>query len=266
MLKRTNDLFITVGKNYLLFLQLNKQSQMKKILLLFILFFSNGFYAQTVVLLEKGDTLQKPKYQQFIYLNDSTDISNAKFVAKIKSRGSLKHTTNLYYFIRNEAQRLGANAYRFESFTKTDGGINGELILSAFFCEDSLFDVNFEHIPENKIFIFGNDDMTEIKTQGYKVQSQKFEISSGQFKVFDIKETDEIQITKGGFTGTTLWFKRKDGGYSSFLTFSGFGITGGGATYSPGYNGVGVSFNTGKINHVEPNLALALLRMYEEQK
>lgn len=237
---------------------------MKKILILIILFSSKSFYAQTIELLEKADTLQKPKYQQFIYLSDSTDISSSKFVAKIKSRGSLKHTTNLYYFIKNEAQRLGANSYRFESFTKTDGGINGELILSAYFSEDSIFDANFEHIPKNKIFIFGNDDMVETKTQGYKVQGQKFEIASGQFKVFDIKEKDEIQITKGGFTGTTLWYKRKEGGYSRFLTFSGFGLNG--TSYSPGSNGVGVSFNTGKINHVEPNLALALLKIYEEQK
>ena len=239
---------------------------MKKVTIIFLLFFSYSFQAQTIEFLQKGDTLQKPKYQQFIYLSDSTDISTATFVAKIKSRGSLKHTTNLYYFIRNEAQKLGANAYRFESFTKTDGGVNGELVLSAFMCDDSIFDANFEYIPKNKIFIFGNDDMIENKTQGYKVQWQKFEIAGGKFKIFDIKENDEIQITKGGFTGTTLWYKRKEGGYSSFLTFSGFGVSGGGATYSPGYNGVGVSFNTGKINHVEPNLALALLRIYEEQK
>ena len=239
---------------------------MKKVTIIFLLFFSYSFQAQTIEFLQKGDTLQKPKYQQFIYLSDSTDISTATFVAKIKSRGSLKHTTNLYYFIRNEAQKLGANAYRFESFTKTDGGVNGELVLSAFMCDDSIFDANFEYIPKNKIFIFGNDDMIENKTQGYKVQGQKFEIAGGKFKIFDIKENDEIQITKGGFTGTTLWYKRKEGGYSSFLTFSGFGVSGGGATYSPGYNGVGVSFNTGKINHVEPNLALALLRIYEEQK
>ena len=239
---------------------------MIKKILLFTLLVSNVFYAQTIEILQKGDTLQKPKYQQFIYLSDSTNTTTAKFVAKIKSRGSLKHTTNLYYFIKNEAHRLGANAYRFESFTKTDGDLNGELILSAYFCDDSLFDDNFQHLPKNKIIIFGNDDMTEHKTQGYKVQGKKYEIDGGQFKVFDINQNDEIQITKGGFTGTTLWYKRKEGGYSAYLTFSGFGINGGGTTYAPGYNGIGVSFNTGRINHVEDNLALALLKIYQEQK
>ena len=233
--------------------------------LLIILFFTNVFYAQSIEILQKGDTLQKPKYQQFIYLCDSTDISSAKFVAKIKSLGSLRHTTNLYYFIRNEAQRLGANAYRFESFKVIDG-VNGELVLSAYYCEDELFDSNFQYIPKNNIYIFGNDDWVDSKTQGYKVQGEKYEISSGKFKVFTIGEKDEIKINKGGFSGMTLWYKRKEYGYSSFLTFSGFGINGGGATVGSGYNGVGVSFNTGKINHVENNLALALLRIYQEQK
>ncbi|HNP33650.1 MAG TPA: hypothetical protein PKN96_10185 [Flavobacterium sp.] len=239
---------------------------MKKLLLFFLLSVYGNFYSQTIQVLEKGDTLQKPKYHQFIYLSDSTDISSAKFVARIKARGSLKHTTNLYYFIRNEAQRLGANAYRFENFIKTDNDVNGELILSVYFCEDETWDANSEHMPKNKIFIFGNDDMTEHKVQGYKVQDEKYEIDSGQFKVFDIKENEEIRLTKGGFTGMTLWYKRKEDGFSSFVTFSGFGINGGGASVGPGYNGVGVSFSTGKINHVEPNLAMALLKIYQEQK
>ncbi len=239
---------------------------MKNIVIILILLLSKIAYCQSIEFLAKGDTLQKPKYQQFIYLCDSSDISSAIFVAKIKSRGSLKHTTNLYYFIRNEAQRLGANGYRFESFTKTDNDSNGELILSAYFCPNTLFEANFEHIPKNKIFIFGSDDWVESKIQGYKVQGEKQEISSGNFKVFDIGENDEIKITKGGFTGMTMWYKRKEHGYSSFLTFSGFGVNGGGATYVSGYNGAGVSFNTGKINHVEANLALVLLKIYKEQK
>jgi len=238
---------------------------MKRFLPLLLLFASNILYAQTIEILQKGDTINKPKYQQFIYLCDSTDLSSAKFVAKIKSRGSLKHTTNLYYYIKNKAQSMGANAYRLESFTKTDA-LNGELILSAFFCEDTLFDSNFNYIPKDQIFVFGNDDLTETKNQGYKVQGAKQEIGSGKFKVFPIGENDEIKITKGGLTGMTVWFKRSEYGYSKFLTFSGFGLNGGGAAVGPGCNGVGLSFNTGKINHVEPDLALALLKIYEEQK
>ena len=235
---------------------------MKQILLLLLLFVSQSFYAQTIEILEKGDTLQKAKYQQFIYLADSTNTTSATFVAKIKLRGSLKNTSNLYYYIKNKAQSWGANGFKFESFTKTDAE-NGELVLSTFFCEDSLFDANFENMPKDKIFIFGNDDLTENKVQGYKVNGQKLEISSGKFKVISIGENDEIKITKGGFTGMTVWLKRKEYGFSSYLSFSGLGLNN--ASYAPGYNGVGVSFNTGKINQIEANLALVLLKMFQEQ-
>lgn len=239
---------------------------MKKFFPLLLLFVSNIFYAQTIEILQKGDTIQKPKYHQFTYLCDSTDISQAIFIARIKSSGSLKNTTHLFYVIKDNAQSMGANAYRFENFTKTDAE-NGELILSAFFIDDSIYNANYKYIPKDKIFIFGNDNLTETKTQGYKVQGVKQEISSGKYKIFPIGENDEIKINKGGFAGMSGWFRRTEYGHSKYLTFSGFGLNGGGATVgSGGVNGVGVSFNTGAINHVEANLGLALLRIYEEQK
>lgn len=238
-------------------------SQMKKYLALLILLLSYSLKAQTIEYLQKGDTLQKPAYQQFIYICDSTDISNSKFVARIKATGGLKHTTNLYYIIKDAAQSKGANAYKFESFRRLNA-TDGELILSAYYCGGDFFDDNFKYIPKNKVFVFGNDDLTADKDQSYKVQGEKQSINSGQYKVFPIGENDEIKVSKGGFTGMAFWYKRKENGYSSFITFSGFGLNG--ATAYPGYNGVGISFNTGKINDVEPNLALALLRIYEEKK
>ena len=95
---------------------------------------------------------------------------------------------------------MGTNAYRLESFAKTDA-YNGELVLAAFFCEDTIFDANYNYIPKDKIFVFGNDDLTEAKTQGYKIQGEKQEIGSWKFKVFPFGENDEIKITKGGLTG-----------------------------------------------------------------
>jgi hypothetical protein len=234
---------------------------MKKITLL-LLICCYSFYGQTIEVLKTGDTLQKPKYQQFIYLCDSTDLSGSTFVAKIKASGSLKNTSNLYHFIKNKAQSWGANAYRFESFTN-NGDATGELTLSAFNCADSIYNLNYKHIPKNKIFVFGKDDLTDTKTQGYKLSGKKYQIGNGQFQAFDIKENEEISITKGGFTGMTRWFRQNEFGNSFYLNFSGLGLNG--ATAAPGYNGVGISFNTGKIENIDTHLALCLLRIYKEQ-
>ena len=238
---------------------------MKQILILLCCLYGGLAYSQEIKILEKGDTLQKPKYVQFIYIADNTDISSSIYVAKIKATGSLRNVTNLFLFINAEAQKMGANCFKFESFKMVDSQ-NGELILSTYYNdgEGDFFDVNFQNLPKDKIYIFGNQNMVDSKTQGYKVNGEKHEIQSGKFTIFDIKPDEEVKINKGGFTGMTLWVKRKEEGYSSFLNFTGIGLNG--TSYNAYSGGVGVSINTGTINKIEPNLALALLKIYSEQK
>jgi hypothetical protein len=237
---------------------------MKQFLILLCCICGSLAYSQQIEILEKGDTLQKPKYVQFIYLSEKTSLDSITFVARIKATGSLHNVSNLFLFINAEAQKLGANAFKFESFKMVDSQ-NGELVLSTYYSngEGDFFDVNFQNLPKNKIYIFGNQDMIASKTQSYKVNGEKHEIESGKFAQFEIKENEEVKINKGGFTGMTLWVKRKPEGYSSFLNFSGIGLNG--TSYNAYSGGVGVSINTGTINKIEPNLALALLKIYSEQ-
>ena len=238
---------------------------MKRILILFCCIYGDLAYSQKVEFLEKNDTLEKPKYEQFIYISDNTDLSALKYVAKLKAKGNLKNVTNLFIILQMEAQKMGANCFKFESFKTTDSE-NGELIFSVYYNdgENDFFDVNFQNLPKDKIYIFGNQNIVDSKTQSYKVNGEKHEIESGKFAMFDIKLDEEVKINKGGFTGMTLWVKRKAEGYCSFLNFSGIGLNG--ASYSPMGGGVGVSINTGTINKIEPNLALVLLKIYSEQQ
>lgn len=237
---------------------------MKQFLILLCCIYGGLVHSQEIEYLEKNDTLQKPKYIQFIYISDSTNLSTTKYVAKVKATGSLRNVTNLFLFLKAEAQKIGANSFRVDSFKRVDS-LNGELILSMYYIdeESDFFDVNFENLPKHKIYIFGNQNMVDAKTQSYKVNGEKHEIESGKFAVFEIKPDEEVKINKGGFAGMTLWVKRKAEGFSSFLNFSGIGLNG--ANYNPN-GGVGVSFNTGTINKIEPNLALALLKIYSQQQ
>lgn len=235
---------------------------MKKLIIALLLFSAGMARAQKIEFLEKNDTLQKPKWQQFIFLSENTDVSKSIFVAKAKATGSLKNITPLFELIRSETQNLGANSFRFESFRKLDAE-NGELILSAYFSEDALFDENFANIPKNKLYIFGSQNLSSDNSQNYKIDGQKQEIKAGEFKAYDLAFGNGTKISKGGITGMTLWITRSENDYSSFLSFSGIGIVGGGV--SPG-GGAGIVINTGKINRVEPNLALLLMKIYSEKK
>lgn len=234
---------------------------MKNIILLILLLLTAQNWAQTLTVLEINDTLQRPKYQQFIYLSPTTSVDQAVFVAKIKASGSLKNISDLFDKIKVKAQAYGANAFQFVAFTATNPP-EGELILNAYFAEDTLLDTNFESLPKNKLYVYGNDNFLETKTQSYKVQGQKQEIASGQYQIYDLSVQDEWRINKGGFTGMTLFLSKQTDGNSYFLNFGGIGLAG--AAVNP-YGGIGVSISTGSISHVEPNLALLLLHIFTEK-
>ncbi|TDO83959.1 hypothetical protein EV143_101402 [Flavobacterium chryseum] len=146
---------------------------MKKTLTLLVLFIGCSMHSQKVKFITINDTLEKPEYQQFVYLGEATDLTNLKAVAKVKSTGSLKNIASLFENLKIETQKLGANTFRFESFKKIDAE-NGELILSTYFCNDDTFETNFENIPKNKVYIFGNQNLTEHKSQTYKVNGNKY--------------------------------------------------------------------------------------------
>jgi len=236
---------------------------MKKKFTLLVLITSCYLYSQKIEFITKNDTLEKPEYQQFIYLCEATDLTTLKLVAKVKSTGSLNNIALLFENLKNETQKLGANAFRFENFKKIDTE-NGELVLSTYFCNDDTFDRNFENIPKNKIYIFGNQNLTEQKIQSYKVNGNKYEITNGMYKEFQVQIGEEIKINKGGFAGATLWITGEENNSASFLSFSGIGLDG--ALYNPGSNAVGMNISTGRISKIEPNFGLALLKIFEQQK
>jgi len=234
---------------------------MKNFILLILLLSTAQNWAQNIEVTEKNDTLQRPNYQQFIYLSPTTAVDQAVFVAKIKASGSLKNISDLFDKIKGKAQAYGANAFQFVSFTAQDRMV-GELTLNTYNAEDALLDTNFEALPKNKLVVFGTDNFLETRVQSYKVQGQKQEIASGQYQVYDLSLQDELRINKGGFTGMTLFLSKQTEGYCYFLNFGGIGLAG--AAVNP-YGGIGVSISTGSISHVEPNLALLLMQFFTEK-
>lgn len=79
---------------------------MKKIIV-FLLFISHFSYSQTIEFITKNDTLQKPKYPQFIYIDDATDPVELIKVARIKVTGSIENPRLLFLTINAQAQKLG---------------------------------------------------------------------------------------------------------------------------------------------------------------
>lgn len=238
---------------------------MKKINAIILLIASNAF-CQTVEILEYQKLPQAYAYDGFGAVQPSTDVSQLTFVAKIKSTGSLKKATYLYQFIKAEAQKIGANLFKVDSYTKLNDGQNGELIASVYRASDEMLEVNLQNAETNKIYVFGDENMLSEKNQGYRINGDKKEISAGKFTVYELPIGKDLKISKGGFTGTTDWFRGGDKSPNAYITFGGFGISGASGNYTPGSQGVGIGFTTGKINQVPDDVAAALLHIFSKQE
>lgn len=235
---------------------------MKKLFFILVFLKMATVFAQDVQFIEKESILDRPKYQQFIYLMEDTSIGKCKFVGRVKATGSSQNVVSLFDAIKRESQPLGANGFRLLSFKRFDANVS-ELILDVFYCDESTLQDNISHIPVNKVYIFGSPDLSVENSQTFKLNSEKYKIDNGKYRVFDVAIGQTCKITKGGFTGMSLWIDGEKGKLSSFLSFNGIGLS------NIGLNprgGGGIAINTGKINHVEQNLGLALLKIFTLQE
>lgn len=235
---------------------------MKKVFL-FLVFFKMSFaLGQDVQFIEKENILDRPKTQQFVCLLEPTSLAKSKFVGRVKATGASQNVVALYEAIKRETQPLGANSFKFLSFKWYDANVS-ELILDVFYSDDSTLQDNTSHIPLNKVYVFGSPDLSVNSNQSFKANSEKYKVDNGKYRVFDVEVGQVCKITKGGFTGMSLWVDGEKGKLSTFLSFNGIGVS------NIGLNprgGGGIAINTGKINHVEQNLALLLLRVFSIQE
>ena len=236
---------------------------MNKIFIIFTLIFVNFTFCQEVEFITKNDTLNVNKDDYFGYLFQETDLSKAKLVAKVKGTGKINSISEIFNKLKKITIKIGANSFFVENYTKIDSE-NVEVVLSTYFCSETEFENNFKNVPKNFIFVLGNENFTTEKIQNFKINGEKHEILNGKYKKFEVKIGEELKINKGGFAGMTLWIKGQEEKGSTFLSFTGFGLMGGG--YNAVSGGMGIAINTGRINRIEPNFGLLLLKVFEEQK
>lgn len=237
---------------------------MHKVLIFFVCFtFHLSFAQEQVELISTHQTLEKSKDNYFGYLFPETNLAEATLIAKVKGKGKKNQLVSVMRQIKNMMTESGANAFLIEQYQSTDSK-TFEIVIAAYYCSDDLFEENYTHVPKNKVYVFGNDDLTNQRSINYKINGEKKEVYSLKYQKYEVKIGEELKINKGGFTGMTFWISGKENKGSTFLTFTGLGF--GGANYNPANGGVGVSINTGRIDPIDPNLGLVLLKVFEEQE
>jgi hypothetical protein len=164
---------------------------------LFLVFAGFQLHAQGASVAAYYDTLQRPKYQEFHFLQNRTPPSVK--VALIKAIGSLSDPVLLIQKAREIAQPLGANSFRIENFTRYEDQ-TCELSLMAYFSTDSILAANFENMPKNRIYVMGSPDIGAGKPQEFTVNDAKRILAPGEFSLIYLKPGQKAVLECNGTT------------------------------------------------------------------
>ena len=171
-----------------------------------------------------------------------------------KNKGGIQ---SLYFAIQTKAKSMGANAFQLQEFIRNDSTDEASLVLDTYYGTNDALRANAGQHDKNIIIIFGGEKSGETEKFSFKVNSDKKTIRSGTFFRYSLKEDEEVKISAGGLTGSSMWFKWKENKPATFLTLSGFGVGGGNAPTGP----AGVSSKTRQLNFVDANLGYLLIQL-----
>lgn len=227
---------------------------LKKILLLLTTISVLTSFSQRVDIINKADIKNLPTGKIFAFIEPTTDTSQIKFVATILAceRNKKSNIENLYFKIREEATKLGANCYKLKSFER--GGSNNEaiLILECFVATEITLNQNTANHEKNVVFIFGNE-REDDEAIFFKVNGETKEIKSGSYFKFTLEPDENLRISIGGFTGESIKLKWEKDKKPAFYSLSGLGISPVAQSTS-----IGIGVNTGRINLIK-NISVGFL-------
>jgi hypothetical protein len=208
--------------------------------------------AQDVDVVKTSNRTDLTPAKDFAFIEPSTDTTTYGFVATYTATGRKKQAniTNLFYKIAVKAKKDGANCFKLNDYHYNDSANELMLTLDTYYWNDSIRVVNFEHHEKNGIYIFGGERVNDDNTLTFKVDDEKKTIPSGTYYKLARIDGKEVKISKGGFSGMTMWLGKKGEEPTVFFTMTGLGLGGG-----PMPAGViGMSFNTGRIQKVPGDL------------
>ena len=241
---------------------MKKSKCIQQIIFAILLSITSTIHAQTVEILNTDSTLQLPKQKSFTFLQSQTDTNSLKFVATIKvtREGEDVGLDFMFNKIKKVAQNMGANTFKLNAYNKIDSlGIN-TFLLDIYYASDSILEKNSANNQKNIVYVFGNPNKINHSTS-FKIDGNKKEIKGGTYFKYILDTKQEVKINKGGLTGVTVWIKWKENKPATFLTLTGFGV-GGGAVPPPGQ--LGITFNTGRINYIDPDFGRLLISLLPE--
>jgi len=222
--------------------------------------------AQEIELLKEGSSLPKIKQTApFYFLHHVVDTTAMMFVGTYRAYGvGTKSTIEKFYnLIRAEALKNGANSFRLVKIYRAEATVPGELVLEAYFSSEDVIAKSKALKEKNAVFVFSSELKSEGQATSFRVNNEKQVLRGGWYARYTLPAGEELKISKGGVIGASAIFAGKEGREAVYLSHSGLGV---GPGIGPTGNGVGVSFNAGRVSQMDEALGELLTLVLERNQ
>ncbi|MGX9987607.1 hypothetical protein [Soonwooa purpurea] len=195
---------------------------MKANFIILLILFSSFFKAQEFKIITLKDSIPQNKdYQIFEFINDKTPTENLKFVATISCEGDESSFSNIFEIAKFQSQNLGANSFKY--IKKEENGDLLKIYLDIYSSDEQNLIQNRKNEEENKIYIFGSDNLKEKKKRNYKLNGKLKTLPINGFETINYDLGSTLKIAKKDFMSQPAIFKATKNFKSFFLNTDGWG-------------------------------------------
>jgi hypothetical protein len=187
------------------------------------------------------------------------EIENKEKIATLKNFTTHRGQNNLltmFNYFKGTAHKKNANAYQIEKIVNSND--TTYVSISVYNLNETEMNSNLNLYPRNKVYVFGDIDKNG-KTRNVKFNEVKTELKPLEYLMNENKINEETSIGIGGLLGAKLWINGEENRMSSFFSLVGFGV-------GPQLNnnqGMGLTFNTGRINIVPFDFGQFLTKIFK---
>lgn len=229
-----------------------------------LLFINPAINAQRVRVAERYlETDNKNISGDFHFVSKHVDVSGFTAIAKLEGdchNTSRESLADLFSDFKATANDFGANCFRVDT-SYTDTSHLTTATVTVYYLNPNQLEMLKAGVPQNMIYVVGSLNH-EKKGKRFKFNGEKLTLFPLEYLAYQNRAGEEVRISVGGFTGATRWVKGKEGRGPIWFSLSGFGV-GGGAMMPPGQ--IGISFNTGRIDEIAPDLGQFLISVLRQK-
>ena len=193
----------------------------RTITLVFILTFSI-FYSQKFKIISLKDSIPENKnYEIFEFINDKSSVENSNYIATISCEGEKSAFSNIFEIAKFQSQNLGANSFKYIKKEENEDRI--KIYLDIYATTDQFLFLNRKNEEENKIYVFGSDNLNDKKKRYYKLNGKLRTLQNRKFDQIDYKLGSKLKIAQKDFMAIPIQFQANKNFKSIFLNTDGWG-------------------------------------------